>query len=162
MVVTAIITTTHIPQYVVENTEMDLSMIVSAVGGTIVNPTFAISHNSGSIAKFFDGYVWSDLSPSFWTWGYLPETTIVDGQSITFTGYKLKFPSVLQNSECAIDFVPGYFNGSSNIHNGPIVTKSTMVINQEAPPDNMLYYILGAIGVAVAAVVGFTLLRRKT
>ena len=160
MVASSIITTTNLPQYSAENTEIEITIVVTAHGGTITDPSFGISLNSGVAADLYDGWTWTPLNTIEWR-TFMQPGTLADGGSATFNDFKIRFPSVSSDSLCSIDFIPGHYAGGINVHDGPIVTKTTMVTNQVVPTDNTMYYILAAIGVAAAAAIGFMILRRK-
>jgi len=159
MVVSSVITTTNLPQYVVENTEMDLTLVVTASGGSITNPAYGIGLNSGAVAQFYDGS-WKTMDTVNFITGMIPGT-IADGANATFTGLKLRFPSVSQNSPSAIDFAPGHIESGSFVRDGPIITKSTTVINSTEPVSPTLLYVAIAAAIGAAAIAAYAILRRK-
>ena len=142
-----------------EYTEFSVSVVVTATSGDIPSSAFGVSMNSGVSCEYFTGGQWKTLTDQDWEVNG-DINPIASGYHITYPGVRFRTPNVNSDSVCSIDFTGGYYDSGSNfVKGGTYVTKSLLVKNN---PDYTIYYIIAAAGVAVAAVVGFALLRRKT
>jgi hypothetical protein len=135
---------------------------IIASGGDIINPSFAVSANYGSIPYFWNGLDWVLLNASMWQAAYGAQSDVIpNGMSFTVEQVKLKFPVVTEDTPTLVDFISGYYDSNDDFQtNGSLVTKATTVVPSDTP-DNSIYYIIGAVGVALAAVIGYMVLRRK-
>lgn len=141
-----------------EYTEFNVTVVVTATGGDLPSTAFGVSMNSGVACEYFTGGQWVSLTDSDWQVNGDIQG-LASGYHITYPGVKFRTPRVDADKVSSIDFTGGYYDTMGNfVKGGTYVTKSLIVTDS---PDYTLYYVAGAVGVAAAAVIGYTLLGRK-
>lgn len=150
------------PTQVMENSEIEINVIITAVGGSVTQPAFGISANSGVAPQFFVGGNWKTLSTEYWeVLGPFPNI-INDGGTLTITGIHLKFPEITQDSTSALDFTAGTFDSGQFVKSGSMVTKYTTVKDVTVPDYTKYYLAAGAAAIVGAiSIVAYAIYRRK-
>jgi len=158
---TGVIEIINFPVLSPSNGVVTFSVKITASGGDIANAAFGVSANSGLAPEFWDGLNWVQTTSSLWYGTYGAQTDLIpSGMSFTIAEVKLRFPAVTENTVTLVDFISGYFDQDGNFQkSGTKVTEATTVI--PVAPDYTLYYVIGAAGVGVAAVLGYALLKRR-
>ena len=150
------------PTEVVENTEIQMNVVITAIGGAVMQPAFGISSNSGIAPQFFVGGNWKTLTTTEWEVLGPFSDSIGEGGTLTVTGIRLRFPEVVGDSASALDFTAGDYDSGSFAKSGSMVTKYTTV-KDVTQLDYTKYYLAAAAAAVVGAIsiVGYAIYRRK-